>query len=192
MIKWLAVFTGLCISSLTAANNEFKTFFDSFDTLSANFVQQAYSDTGAPLAKTSGYLHFKRPAQFVWQTQAPITQTLLLSNNELWLIDKELEQASMRPIEQLKNTPLYWLINKPGQLENLPKFEHNELAINWYKTQQDDQLSFGFALSQLVAIKLNNPLGQKILVTLTDLKINPVFSQDTFELKLGADFDVIR
>ena len=191
MTKWLAML-GVCCSSLAIANNDFSNFFNSFDTLSANFAQQTYSGTNAPLAKTSGHLRFKRPNQFIWQTESPIAQTLLLTDNELWLIDDELEQANRRSINELQNTPLYWLTNRPDQLKVLPMFDYSESDIRWYNTQQENKLSFGFTKGQLIGIKLNNQLGQQILVNLSALKINPVFAQDTFKLKLGSNFDVIR
>ncbi|SMN14731.1 Outer membrane lipoprotein carrier protein LolA [uncultured Candidatus Thioglobus sp.] len=144
------------------------------------------------LANTSGNLKFQRPAQFVWQTDLPFEQTLLLSNNELWLVDYELEQASMRSIDELKNTPLYWLINRPDQLDTLPSFTDSQQGVRWYSTQQDDTLSFGFVNKKLAAIKLNNRLDQQVLVSFSKLKTNPSFKQNTFKLTLGADFDVIR
>ncbi|CAC9594298.1 hypothetical protein [uncultured Gammaproteobacteria bacterium] len=191
MVKWLSVLA-VCYSSLSTASNEFSAFFNSFESLSANFSQQTYSNTGAVLANTSGSLKFKRPAQFIWQTDLPFEQTLLLTDNELWLVDHELEQASMRPTEALKNTPLYWLINRPDQLDTLPSFTDSQQGVRWYSTQQDDTLSFGFVDKKLAAIKLNNRLDQKILVSFSKLKINPIFKQNTFKLTLGADFDVIR
>ena len=99
MTNFLAALA-LCFSSVAIANSEFSDFFNSFETLSADFTQQTFSDSTTLLTKTSGYLHFKRPASFVWQTKTPIEQTLLLNNHELWLIDTELEQASQQATGQ--------------------------------------------------------------------------------------------
>ena len=73
----------LCFCSVTLANNEFEDFFNSFETLSADFIQQIHTDEKKPLTQTSGYLRFKRPVSFIWQTRSPIKQTLLLNNHEL-------------------------------------------------------------------------------------------------------------
>lgn len=191
MTKILALLA-LCYAGLASANNEFSDFFNSLETLSADFSQQTYNDSGELLNNTSGYFHFKRPAQFVWQTQTPIQQMLLLTNNELWLIDTELEQASKRTMDDLNNTPLYWLINRPEQLQSIPQQTDNEEGIHWYATPEENQLSFGFKDKKLSALKLTNQLSQKVLIRFSKLKINPALDQDAFALKLGPDFDVIR
>ena len=182
----------LCFCSVTLANNEFEDFFNSFETLSADFIQQIHTDEKKPLTQTSGYLRFKRPASFIWQTRSPIKQTLLLNNHELWLVDTELEQASQRAMTELEDTPLYWLLNRPEQLQNLPKYTHSELTVNWYATQQPNQLSFGFHRNLLHAIRLTNPLGQKIQVTFSKMALNPKLEKTDFVLELADDFDIIR
>jgi outer membrane lipoprotein-sorting protein len=196
MIKILAILA-FFYANLANAENEFRHFFNSFETLSADFIQQTYDENNKLLASTTGYLRFERPEKFIWQTQTPIEQTLLLANNELWLIDTELEQASRRTLSELNNTPLYWLINRPEKLEKLPQYTPNaqtgqkKTAIRWYQTHGDNQLSFGFQHQQLIAIKLTNPLQQKVLVIFKTLKINPNFAPNTFELNLGEEFDII-
>ena len=182
----------LCFCSVTLANNEFEDFFNSFETLSADFIQQIHTDEKKPLTQTSGYLRFKRPVSFIWQTRSPIKQTLLFNNHELWLVDTELEQASQRAMTELKETPLYWLLNRPEQLQSLPKYTHSESNVNWYATQQPNQLSFGFRQNLLHAIRLTNPLGQKIQVTFSKMALNPKLEKTDFVLELADDFDIIR
>ena len=191
MTNFLAALA-LCFSSMAIANSEFSDFFNSFETLSADFTQQTLSESSTPLTKTSGYLHFKRPASFVWQTKTPIEQTLLLNNHELWLIDTELEQASQQATNDLKNTPLYWLMNRPENLQDLPRFSHSELGVNWYKTNQSNQLSFGFRNKTLDAIRLTNQLGQTIQVVFSEIILNPELNESVFALNLAPGFDVIR
>jgi chaperone LolA len=182
----------VCFSGAVTANAEFSDFFNSFETLSADFTQQTYGDSNRLLTKTSGHLYFKRPASFIWQTDTPIEQTLLLNNNELWLVDTELEQASRSDMSNLNNTPLYWLVNRPEQLKSLPQYDHNESGVNWYKTNQENQLSFGFHNNKLSSLRLINQLGQRIHVIFSALTLNPKLGENTFVLDLNSDFDVIR
>jgi outer membrane lipoprotein carrier protein len=191
MTNFLATLA-LCFSSVTIANSEFSDFFNSFEALSADFTQQTFSGSNTLLTKTSGYLHFKRPASFVWQTKTPIEQTLLLNNHELWLIDTELEQASQQVTNDLKNTPLYWLMNRPENLQDLPRFSHSRLGVNWYKTNQSNQLSFGFRNKTLDTIQLTSQLDQKIQIVFSKIIFNPKLNESVFALNLAPDFDVIR
>ncbi|MBC8493575.1 MAG: outer membrane lipoprotein chaperone LolA [Candidatus Thioglobus sp.] len=190
-VKLLAILA-ICTSSFANANNEFRDFFNAVNTLSSNFNQQTLDESGQIIANTSGYLKFKRPAQFVWQTRQPIEQTLVLNNNELWLVDQELEQASMRNLDELNNTPLYWLINRPETLKTLPTFKQETHGIRWYQAQNANQLSFGFKDQQLAAIQLTNSLNQTVLVNFDELVVNPAIDASAFELSIGPDFDVIK
>ena len=112
-------------------------------------------------------------------------QILLLNNDELWLVDTELEQASLQQIQDLSQTPLYWLINKPSTLQNLPIFSHQENHIDWYTTNTSTQtLKFGFKNNLLHAISMNNELEQSIVIAFDQLQINPSF------LKLSNNIEV--
>jgi len=183
----LAIFT-----NHVQANNQFKDFFNSFDRLSADFKQTTHNEFNVLIGTTSGTLSFNRPTQLRWHTTFPNEQILLLNNNELWLVDIELEQATLERTTDLTQTPLYWLINKPDQIENTPIFSHTENNIDWYKTTKKNKLYFGFTNNTLRAISLNNELGQKVLVSFDNVVINPQISPKIFELKLDPTFDVIR
>jgi len=182
----------LCYSNFAYANNEFSYFFNSFETLSANYHQQTYDEAGVPLGSSSGYLKFKRPAQFLWHATIPTNQTLLLSNNELWLIDYELEQASMKPIHELQDTPLYWLITQPSQLRTMPKLTDKSQGVHWYSTYDKSLIKFGFKNNHLVLISLVNQLDQEIIISFTNIVINPNITNDAFNLVLEDSFDIIR
>lgn len=189
--KYLLVLA-LCYSSFVYSNSEFSHFFNSFNTLSANYHQQTYDEVGVPLGSSSGRLKFKRPAQFLWHATTPINQTLLLSNNELWLIDYELEQASMRPMHELQNTPLYWLITQPSQLKTMPKLTDKSQGVHWYSADDKNLIKFGFKNNHLVLISLVNQLGQEIIINFTNIAINPDITNDEFNLVLEDSFDIIR
>ncbi|SMN11156.1 Outer membrane lipoprotein carrier protein LolA [uncultured Candidatus Thioglobus sp.] len=181
----------VCYSSYAQADT-FSQFFNSFETLSADFTQQTISESGSLLNHNSGYLLFKRPQQFIWQIETPNQQTLLLNDNQLWLIDSELEQASQRDINSIKNTPLYWLLNRDKHLRKRPEYSHTQADIDWYITQQKSKLSFGFIDEKLHAISLINPLNQTIVVRFSAVVLNTDIAENAFKLNLPKDFDVIH
>ncbi|QKQ24632.1 outer-membrane lipoprotein carrier protein LolA [Candidatus Ruthia endofausta] len=193
MIKFLSTLILIFSSfSFTSSNHEFSNFFNSFERLSANFTQSTYSNTGVLLASSSGTLLFKRPRQLIWHTLVPNKQILLLNNTKLWLVDIELEQASLIQTTDLTQTPLYWLINRLSDINRTPQYTHTQDKIDWYSTQQANQLSFGFKNNTLQAISLNNELDQTILVTFDSVSINPSIKANAFELNLAPEFDVLR
>lgn len=189
MIKTLAALSIFWANVAFSANQQFSDFFNSLESLKANFTQTTHSETGALIQTTSGTLDFQRPAQLRWHTTQPNEQILLLNNNELWLIDIELEQASLQQIQDFSQTPLYWLINKPSAMKNPPAFYHKNKGIDWYT---NPALKFGFKGDLLHAISLKNELGQTILITFNQIDTQPNINPNIFELRLGSDFDVVR
>ena len=122
----------------------------------------------------------------------PNEQILLLNHNELWLVDVELEQATLQKTTDLSKTPLYWLVNKPDRIKNTPVFSHTEQGTDWYKTTQENTLYFGFDNNTLSAISLKNELGQTILINFDRLNINPKIDTKAFVLTINPNFDVIH
>jgi outer membrane lipoprotein carrier protein len=182
----------LFISHFTfAQTNEFSQFFNHFETLSADFKQYTFGVQGTKTTQITGNLIFKRPRQLIWQTKTPNEQTLLLNDKKMWLVDFELEQAVQQETNNLDVTPLYWLINRPDTMRIVPKFSHKRDGINWYKTQKENQLLFGFKNKKLKAISLVNELDQTILMVFDKVKINQNLHKDTFKITLNEDFDII-
>jgi outer membrane lipoprotein carrier protein len=193
MTKILVVLSIFWANTALSANHQFSDFFNSLESLKANFTQTTYSDTHSLLSTTSGTLTFKRPQRLRWHTAQPNEQILLLNNDELWLVDTELEQASLQQIQDLSQTPLYWLINKPSTLQNLPIFSHQENHIDWYKTNTLTQvLKFGFKDDLLHAISLKNELEQTVLIVFDQIDTKPNIEHGAFELRIDSGFDVIR
>jgi len=183
-------------TAFSTTNNQFSRFFNALTSLQADFIQTTYNDKVTLINTTSGSFVFNRPKQLRWHTIEPNEQILLLNNDDFWLIDIELEQASLQKSHDLSQTPLYWLINKPNTIKNVPKFSRREAGIDWYKAiQQSSQyqkLQFGFKGNKLYAISLKNSLDQTILIVFREASINQKIQPKTFDLKLDPTFDIIR
>lgn len=197
MIKSLALLALFWVNTtLSTTNNQFSHFFNALTSLKADFIQTTYDEKGVLIGTISGSFIFNRPKQLRWHTNTPNEQILLLNNNELWLIDIELEQASLQKLQDLSQTPLYWLINKPNTIKNSPSFSYQHKGIDWYKansqSSQYQQLLFGFKDKVLHAISLRNTLNQTILIAFKKALINPKIQLRDFELKLNSEFDIIR
>ncbi len=187
----------LFLSSISVAtDNQFVNFFTQLESLSANFTQKTYSENNTLIGVTSGQLVFNRPRQLKWYTNTPNEQILLLNDNQLWLIDIELEQASLQSIQDLSQSPLYWLLNKPSLDVDVPKFSHQYDGVSWYQTHDNSskaqQLNFGFENQILKAISLKNALEQSVVIVFTDVVINPRINLQVFKPNLEPGFDIIQ
>ncbi|SFV85729.1 Outer membrane lipoprotein carrier protein LolA [hydrothermal vent metagenome] len=193
-LKTLLIITA--IWGNTAVSNEreqFTDFFNKLESLKADFSQSVYGAGDIFISEASGKFTFQRPQQLRWHTTKPSDQILILNNNEQWLVDTELEQAVLQEATVLSKTPLYWLINKPSTLKNIPKYSYSEGGIDWYLTHQSTQpLGFGFVDNQLATISLENELDQTIYINFSNMEVNVKIDRKDFELNLGSDFDVIR
>lgn len=182
--------------ALSANNNQFYDFFNTLNSLKANFTQTTFNDKNVLIYTASGSLIFNRPKQLRWHTTTPNEQMLLLNNNEFWLVDIELEQAILQKSQNLSKTPLYWLINRPNTIKDMPKFSHQKDGIDWYQansqSSQYRQLFFGFKHKALSTISLKNQLDQTIVIVFKDALENPIIKPQTFDLNIGTEFDIIR
>lgn len=197
MIRALALLSLFWMQiAFSANNNQFYDFFDTLNSLKADFIQTTFNDKNVLIYTASGALIFNRPNQLRWHTTTPNEQTLLLNNNELWLVDIELEQAVLQKSQDLSKTPLYWLINKPNTIKDMPKFSHQKDGVDWYQansqSSQYRQLFFGFKHKALRTITLKNQLDQTIVIVFKDALANSIIKPQAFDLKLGPEFDIIR
>ncbi len=193
MTKYFGLLAVCWMGVGVASTHHFDDFFNHLESFSADFTQDTYNQNGDLISSASGDLLLSRPKQLKWHTTAPNEQILLLNNNELWLVDVELEQASLQTIQDLSKTPLYWLINKPNNAADKPVFSHHHEGIDWYQNKVSARsLAFGFARNQLKAISLENALEQTIFIVFSNAVVNPSISQEVFEPNFDPAFDVIR
>lgn len=72
----------------------------------ADFTQTIYGVRGEVLEQSSGRVRLQRP-RFKWEVDDPYPQVLVTTDDELQLYDPDLEQLTVRPLEQaLADTPV--------------------------------------------------------------------------------------
>lgn len=193
MIKKFILISILWSNVALSEKNQFSTFFNSLESLKSDFTQTVYSIDDIFISETSGKLTFQRPQKLRWHVNKPSEQILLLNSDELWIIDTELEQAILQKTKDLSKTPLYWLINRPNAVKNIPKYSYSSAGIDWYVTSENTQpVSFGFTGHSLSAVSLENELDQIIYIVFDNMEVNSEINLENFELNLGSDFDIIR
>ena len=73
---------------------------------SADFTQTVYGVRGEILEQSSGYVRLDRP-RFKWVVNDPYAQVLVTEDDKLKLYDPDLEQLTVRPLEEaLQDTPV--------------------------------------------------------------------------------------
>ena len=199
---WMAHAQGLELLSL---------FMKQVSSGRATFTQVVTSPSKAgqpPRQKTSsGALEFHRPGQFRFVYKKPFAQTLLADGQNFWLHDVELNQITVRKQNQvLGSTPMALLTSaadvKALEADFQLRSEPGRDGLEWVRATpkaQDGQIQSLLAGLrktdkgvELVTIDVQDSLGQRSVLTLSGLELNPTLPADTFVFRVPAGVEVIR
>ena len=206
-----ALFCVQCVVAQAQGVDLLGQFMKQVSTGRAAFTQVVTSPARAgqaPRQKTSsGSLDFHRPGQFRFVYKKPFAQTLLADGQNFWLHDVELNQITVRKQSQvLGSTPMALLTSAADvkaleadfQLRNEPARD----GLEWVRATpkaQDGQIQFLLAGLrktdkgvELVSIDVQDSLGQRSVLTLSGLELNPTLAADTFVFRPPAGVEVIR
>lgn len=166
----------------------------------AAFTQVVTSPDGAKKKTSSGSFEFARPNRFRFDYSKPYEQTIVGDGMKLWLYDADLQQVTVRPMEQaLGVTPVALLagnaIERDFDLKPLPAAD----GLDWVQAlprRKDEALGFtslrvGFRGSVLAAIELTDSFGQRSRLTFSELATNVVLPADAFRFTPPKGVEVL-
>lgn len=107
-----AVFTGvLSLSAWVQAQPVLQAYVNNLKTFSADFEQIQPDEAVFAINKSAGHFQLNRPGQLVWQYTTPTPQKIVIDGVNLWVFDEDLDQVTVRPIEDIKgDIPLSWIL----------------------------------------------------------------------------------
>ena len=107
-----AVFTGvLSLSTWVQAQPVLQAYVNNLKTFSADFEQIQPDEAVFAINKSAGHFQLNRPGQLVWQYTTPTPQKIVIDGVNLWVFDEDLDQVTVRPIEDIKgDIPLSWIL----------------------------------------------------------------------------------
>lgn len=92
--------------TMAGAVDAFLAFTAATRTAEARFEQQVVDASGRVLEKASGTFAFSRPNRFRWVYDKPAPTLIVADGEKLWVYDKDLNQATVRPMDRaLSATP---------------------------------------------------------------------------------------
>jgi outer membrane lipoprotein carrier protein len=204
--RWLA---GLLVCALAAvalaqgsadAVARVEAYLATVNTLSADFSQVVRNRDGQIVDRASGKLSLSRPDRFRWDYQKPYLQTIVADGKQLWLYDSDLEQVTVRALEQgLGSTPAM-LLSGSGKVGDAfaSAAVQRQGDWTWYRLvpkQQGsdfDQVSLAFdRKGELAAMELRDKLGQTTVIEFGALRRNVALDQQLFRFEPPPGADVI-
>jgi outer membrane lipoprotein carrier protein len=197
---WLAALALVASLAWADAVDALREFSREAKTGRAAFTQVVTSPDGAKKKTSSGTFEFARPNRFRFAYTKPYEQTIVGDGQKLWLYDPDLQQVTVRAMNQaLGATPAALLaggnIERDFDLKPLPATQ----GLDWVQAQpkaKDGNLGYtslrvGFKGKMLAAIELTDSFGQKSQITFSDLVLNAPANEQALRFTPPAGTDVL-
>jgi len=202
MFKYLLIFIFSLMTPLAHAGTgeeKLRAFLDDLDSLTADFEQRLFNESGELLETAEGKLYLQRPGQFNWVYQTPYEQQILTDGETLWIYDEDLEQVTVRSMEQgLQATPAA-ILGGNADIDDLYTVEEmGELeGYQWVRLKPlDDDSQYrdvrmGFDGNRLGMMILSDNLGQTTRIDFSNVTLDASIDPERFEFTPPDDADVI-
>ncbi|MCC5811983.1 MAG: outer membrane lipoprotein chaperone LolA [Ectothiorhodospiraceae bacterium] len=174
---------------------ELERYFFQVETLEGRFVQETRDERGSVLETSEGKLALARPDRFHWEYESPFPQDILADGERLWVYDHDLEQVSVRPMEEVLGSGPALMLS--GNLDSLE--EQFELSTDGEWILMEPRES-GWEVSE-VRLKMVDGLPSRVIVkdglgqinelTLSDLRQNVSFDGNRFRFDPPEGVDVV-
>ena len=175
-------------------------YLGTLPTLVADFDLVGRDDKGTVSSRSSGQLSLSRPDRFRWDYREPYAQTIVADGRKLWLYDTDLEQVTVRPLEQgLGSTPAM-LLSGAGKASDAfaagPVERRGDLTWCTLLPKQHgsdfERVSLAFdARGELAAMELVDKLGQSTGIAFRAVRRNGKVDDATFRFVPPKGADVI-
>ena len=178
-------------------------FFKSLNSFSAEFEQTVEKSQLAMSDHSKGELVIQKPGKFRWDYVLPFEQQIVSNGKKVWIYDVDLEQVTIKPVNQaLGNTPAM-LLSSQDALETSFDISGAETVdgTKWYSLKPKDseagftEILIGFKSKQMSEMMLVDKLDQITRLVFTKFKKNPIVKPSEFEFiaPKGADvFDTTK
>lgn len=179
------------------ASDELSRLLQPLGSISGNFRQTLKDEKGKVLQKSSGDFSVQRPGKLRWKTGEPFAQLLVTNNKELWLYDPDLEQVTIRPVDnRMKETPALLLGGKVEEIRGSFSVDRKKGA--YYLTPKRASAPFKSMVIRFdnaglpSAMTVHDGMGQTTEINFNGLKANPQLSSSLFNFKVPKGTDIIR
>lgn len=185
-----------------AANglDDFLAFNAATRTATARFDQEVFDRAGKVIERASGTFAFARPGKFRWTYEKPHKQVLVGDGARLWIHDPELNQVTVKRIDQaISSTPAALLAGR-DDITRLFTLRDGGAAdgLEWVEAQpkaQDtgfERVRLGLKGRTLAAMELQDQLGGRTLLRFSGLKADIALPAETFTFRPPPGADVIE
>jgi outer membrane lipoprotein carrier protein len=191
---------GFSATSLPVSADPVADYFSGLDNFQAGFSQSVVDSAGEQVQNSSGQVWIQRPGRFRWSYQTPYKQLIVADGKQLWTYDEDLEQATVKAIDEaLSSTPAMLLSGFRPLSEVVSWVEDSgNDEYRWYRlTPREtdaavEQVRIGFdRQGELALIEVRDDFDNHTRITFTNVKRNVKLDADLFKLELPEGTDII-
>jgi outer membrane lipoprotein carrier protein len=186
---WRALIAG-CAFALLAAPSQaaqdtvLDTYLAGLTTWSAAYTQDTRDDNGKKVHSDSGRLTIVRPGKFRMESSLDASgaaaQLMVADGRNLWRLDRDLEQAEVRPLDEaLAQSPAMLLAGGANMRATFDvsadgrRDGHEWVRVRPKQSQSDfHEAQFGFKSRELARIVIIDKLGQRTTLEFTGVRRN--------------------
>jgi outer membrane lipoprotein carrier protein len=181
------------------ADRRISRFFQEVNTYEADFIQKVFDEDGGLVQRATGILKLKRPGRFLWEYLEPSPQLILADGDNLWIYDAELEQATVKPIDEALGTaPIALLTGSRPLSENFDVTQAGARdGLKWIEltphTQDTEfrRIGLGMDGKAIKQMDLHDQFGQKTVIRFENIRTNAPIPDTRFEFDAPEDVDII-
>src|SRR5687767_7000586 len=123
MIRFAALLLLCCAhvasaADTTAGRQKVEGFLSGLTSLQANFKQTLSDRAGEIVETASGELAIRRPDRFRWDYREPNQQVIVADGSRIWLYDSDLEQVTVRKLDDTLSATPAMLLSGQGNLQD--------------------------------------------------------------------------
>jgi outer membrane lipoprotein carrier protein len=182
-----------------SAAERLQAFFRKVETLDADFTQQVFGEDGELVAESSGEVQLMRPDHFRWEYEQPDQQLILADGERLWIYDRELEQATVKSIDDALGAAPIMLLTGERPLEEQFRVVEAEPqdSLDWVELiprvqdMEFNRIKLGLDEQGVARMELHDQFGQTTEIHLRDVHTNIEIDPARFRFESPAGTDVI-
>ena len=176
-----------------------RTFVHDTQTVRAQFSQTVLDRNGRSTSQASGVMAFSRPGKFRWTYDKPYAQLLVGDGAKLWIYDQDLNQVSVRKLDQALGSSPAALLAGNNEIERFFTLTEagNREGLEWLEAtpKSNDTLfaavHMGFTGATLKQMELKDSFGQTTIIRFEKLERNPKLPAGLFKFAPPKGADVI-
>lgn len=183
-----------------AALSRVEGYLKGLQSLRADFDQEIVDGEGSVREHARGTLVLQKPGRFRWDYREPYEQQLVSDGVRVWLYDVELEQVTVREMNESLSTTPALLLSGRGDIAATFTVQAGggtdqglQTIVLTPKLEESDfrSVRLGFRGDDLERMELTDRLGQTARIRFSGIERNPELPAALFEFKPPPGVDVV-